>query len=69
MSEVLAPDQWGNRYLVNIGLPKKPAPAGSGDASAVWVVSAGPNGNVETAYRLPARSASVGGDDVGARVR
>ena len=69
VSEGLSPDPWGNRYLVNIGLLKEPAPVGSGDASAVWVLSAGPNGNVETAYRLPARSASVGGDDVGARVR
>ena len=69
VSEGLSPDPWGNRYLVNIGLLKATAPAGSGDASAVWVLSAGPNGNVETAYRLPARSASVGGDDVGARVR
>ena len=69
VSEGLSPDPWGNRYLVNIGLLKETAPAGSGDASAVWVLSAGPNGNVETAYRLPARSAKVGGDDVGARVR
>ena len=69
VSESLSPDPWGNRYLVNIGLLKETAPAGSGDASAVWVLSAGPNGNVETAYRLPARSARVRGDDVGARVR
>ena len=69
VSEGLSPDPWGNRYLVNIGLLEETAPAGSGDASAVWVLSAGPNGNVETAYRLPAHSASVGGDDVGARVR
>ena len=69
VSEGLSPDPWGNRYLVNIGLLKETASAGSGDASAVWVLSAGPNGNIETAFRLPARSASVGGDDVGARVR
>ena len=69
VSEGLSPDPWGNRYLVNIGLLKETAPAGSGNESAVWVLSAGPNGSVETAYRLPARSASVGGDDVGERVR
>ena len=69
VSEGLSRDPWGNPYVVNIGLLKETAPAGSGDASAVWVLSAGPNSIVETAYRLPARSASVGGDDVGARVR
>ena len=69
VSEGFSPDPWGNQYLVNIGLLKETAPAGSGDASAVWVLSAGPNSIVDTAYRLPARSASVGGDDIGARVR
>jgi hypothetical protein len=48
------PDGWGNRLLVNAG--------GTG---AVWVLSAGPNGIVETAFD----GAQPDGDDIAARIR
>ena len=57
------PDPWGNRYLVNAGLLSDEASA------AVWVLSAGPNGIVETPYRASTTSSGLGGDDIGARVR
>jgi len=36
---------------------------------AVWVLSAGPNGIIETPFDQPASTASPGGDDIAARVR
>jgi len=57
------PDPWGNRYLVNAGPLSDAAPA------PVWVLSAGPNGVIETPYRASSTSSGLGGDDIGARVR
>lgn len=48
------PDGWGNQLLVNAG--------GTG---TIWVLSAGPNGIVET----PFDGAQAGGDDIAARIR
>lgn len=59
VSTALAPDPWGNRYAFNVGVV----------GGALWVISAGPNGIVETAFEQEAASASLRGDDVGARVR
>ncbi len=57
-------DPWGNRYLVNIG---KLDPAVS---SAALVISAGPNGRLETSANADAASAvTPAGDDIVARVR
>lgn len=60
----LETDPWGNQYLVNIGT------ATSGGASASFVLSAGPNGKVETAFAI-LRSSFVtpGGDDIIFRIR
>lgn len=56
-----AADPWGNRLLMNVA---------AHDASrAVWVISAGPNGIIETPFDQPAPTASPGGDDIAARVR
>lgn len=64
-------DPWGNRYMVNVGalsgLPHSDAAAGVG--RAVWVLSAGPNGIVETPFDQPADRAKLAGDDIGFRVR
>jgi prepilin-type N-terminal cleavage/methylation domain-containing protein len=64
-------DPWGNRYMVNVGalsgLPHGDAAAGVG--RAVWVLSAGPNGIVETPFDQPADRAKLSGDDIGFRVR
>lgn len=53
----VSPDPWGNEILVN---------ASAGKDSSMWVISAGPNGIVETGF---ADAASPTGDDVGARIR
>lgn len=73
-------DPWGNRYLVNIGARGYDSPLTltlsplrvereSERSSAVWVLSAGPNGIIETPFSAPASSAVLGGDDIGALVR
>ena len=69
MSLPLRSDPWGNRYLVNTGALQTSEPEdASTDLRALWVLSAGPNGLVETPYAAPAVSAVVGGDDIGARI-
>ena len=59
------PDPWGNQYLVNRGVTQTGQTA---EPFAVWVLSAGPNGLIETPYAAPAVSAALGGDDIGARI-
>ncbi|MDO8678937.1 MAG: type II secretion system protein GspG [Acidobacteriota bacterium] len=60
----LPADPWGNKYVVNIG---KSDP---GASKAVWVISAGSNGNIETAADASARSSiDPSGDDIIARVK
>ena len=69
VSQPLRPDPWGNRYMVNVGILRRVAAAGLPPAERVlWVLSAGPNGILETPYGSPAAAAVVGGDDVGARI-
>ena len=54
-------DPWGNCYLVNLG-------ASAGDRPAtVWVLSAGPNGVVDTPFIAPLDAPA--GDDVARRIR
>ena len=69
VSQPLRSDPWGNRYLMNIGaLQTSEADEASTEPRALWVLSAGPNGLVETPYAASAASAVVGGDDIGARI-
>jgi type II secretory pathway pseudopilin PulG len=60
-------DPWGHRYLINA------SSLGFGLQKAVFVLSAGPNENVETTFDQNIGSGSsavaVGGDDIVARVR
>lgn len=57
-------DPWGNQFLVNIG--KADPSAGK----AVWVISAGPNGKLETPADLSAASVlTSAGDDIVVRVK
>lgn len=59
-------DPWGNAYLVNIG---KADPALS-TKKAVWVISAGPNGQIETTSDTAASgTVTAGGDDIIARIQ
>lgn len=71
-SQLLA-DPWGNRYAVNVALidlSPGAATAGGQAKMAVWVLSAGPNGIVETPFAQSILTAvRPGGDDIGTRVQ
>ena len=71
-SQLLA-DPWGNRYAVNVALidlSLGAATASGQPKMAVWVLSAGPNGIVETPFAQSILSAvRPGGDDIGTRVQ
>jgi hypothetical protein len=57
MTDVTA-DQWGNAYITNAdGFSVKDAP--------VWVLSAGPNAQIDT----PVLNTVVIGDDIGIRIQ
>lgn len=66
----IGPDPWNHRYMVNVGLLSS---RGSGsrehDSRAVWVLSAGPNGIIETTIDQPADRARTGGDDIVYRIQ
>ena len=65
-TDQLTPDPWGNRYLVNI----KNGDPGAAAGKVIWVLSAGPNGKIETDPTALTDSGPVpGGDDVAVRVR
>jgi type II secretory pathway pseudopilin PulG len=71
-SSDIGPDPWGNRYLVNIGLidTSPGAVTLSGQQKrAVWVLSAGPNGTVDTPFSQPILNALAGGDDIAVRIQ
>ncbi len=72
LSSELRSDPWGNRYLINIGLldtsPGVMTLNGRPKA-AVWVLSAGPDGLIETLFNQPITVAVLGGDDVGQRIQ
>jgi len=59
-----AVDPWGNRYLANV---RSLGVSGS----AVWVISAGPNGVIETAVTVSGTGAAtaLANDDIGFRVQ
>jgi prepilin-type N-terminal cleavage/methylation domain-containing protein len=64
------PDPWGNRYAVNIG---NWVNTGTTTSNAVWVLSAGPDGVIQTAFNpaLPAtgQTLTTAGDDIAYRIR
>ena len=62
--ERLSTDPWGNRYLVNVRMASPEAE----DEAPTWVLSAGPNGKIETPSNGAAGSAP-GGDDIVYRVK
>jgi prepilin-type N-terminal cleavage/methylation domain-containing protein len=72
-SSQLMADPWGRRYAVNVGLVdlSPGAATASGQAKmAVWVLSAGPNGIIETPFAQSILTAvRPGGDDIGTRVQ
>jgi prepilin-type N-terminal cleavage/methylation domain-containing protein len=72
-SSQIGADPWGNRYLVNIGLiDTSPGAATlSGQPKmAVWVLSAGPNGIIETPFSVSILNTTTSyGDDLTFRVQ
>ena len=72
LSGPVTSDPWGNRYLVNIGLiDTSPGPNGAGGSmkKAVWVITAGPDGMIDTPPIQALTIAELGGDDIGARIQ
>lgn len=72
VSNVINPDPWNNRYMVNVGLldtTQGTQAAGGGTKNAVWAITAGPNGTIETAYSQSITVAVAGGDDIGLRLQ
>lgn len=63
------PDPWQNRYMANVGALVAARSAASTERPALVILSAGPNGIVETPYVLSPRDPRPGGDDVLALVR
>jgi prepilin-type N-terminal cleavage/methylation domain-containing protein len=60
-------DPWGNRYMVNIRFLEASIGQLYSDGQvklAVWVISAGPNGIIETPFAQPSASAEKFGDDI-----
>lgn len=72
LSSAINSDPWGNRYVVNIELIDSSASAttrSGGIKAAVWILSAGSNGIIETPYSQSVLYAAVGGDDIGFRIQ
>jgi hypothetical protein len=60
-------DPWNNRYMVNVGFfdPSAGLQTTTGaPKAAVWVISAGPNGQIETVFSQQVTLAIRGGDDI-----
>jgi len=72
MSSTIGADPWGNRYVVNIELvdtSANPTTRSGGIKAAVWVLSAGANGIIETPFAQSILAAVTGGDDIGTRLQ
>lgn len=71
-SSTINSDPWNNRYAVNIGLvdPTQGVQGvGGGTKNAVWVLSPGPDGVVDTAYSQAVTVATQSGDDLAFRLQ
>ena len=72
-SSEISADPWGNRYVVNVGLidlSPGAATAGGQAKMAVWVLSAGSNGIIETPFASSVLKATQpGGDDIATRIQ
>jgi prepilin-type N-terminal cleavage/methylation domain-containing protein len=72
LSSGIGADPWNNRYMVNVNLIDTTLgtqTAAGVTKSAVWVISAGPNGQIETTYTQSITTAVAGGDDIGVRIQ
>ena len=63
-------DPWGHQFLLNVVVLRAARPdAHAREQYAVFVISAGPNGVIETPFVQPASSARAYGDDVIVRIQ
>ena len=72
VSNAIGADPWNNRYMVNVGLidtTQGTQTAAGVTKSSVWVLTAGPNGTVDTLYSQSITVAILGGDDIGLRLQ
>jgi prepilin-type N-terminal cleavage/methylation domain-containing protein len=73
LSSGISADAWNNRHMVNIGAidtTQGTQTAGGAAKSAVWVISAGPNGQIETPPTQAITAAPTpAGDDLGVRIQ
>lgn len=72
VSSDIGADAWNNRYAVNVGLidtTQGTQTSGGATKNAVWVLSPGPNGQIETVHAQSITSAVTGGDDIAVRVQ
>jgi general secretion pathway protein G len=73
LSSPIGADPWNNRYMANVGLldTSQGVQTASGAVkSAVWVISAGPDGVLQTPFNLPVtRVQTQLGDDIGFRIQ
>ncbi|MCX6550317.1 MAG: hypothetical protein NTY02_04785 [Acidobacteria bacterium] len=70
ISKPVTADPWGHAYLANTGfLRGLPPRAGWCTRCAVYVISAGPNGLIETPFQQPIANANVLGDDLVVRIQ
>lgn len=72
LSSDIGSDPWNNRYMVNIGLIDTSVGAvglGGAPKNAVWVISAGPNGTIETPFNQSVTAATREGDDIAIRIQ
>ena len=70
ISKPITGDPWGHAYLINTGFLRGfPPRSGWCTDCAVYAISAGPNGVLETPFQQPAASANLLGDDLGVRIQ
>jgi prepilin-type N-terminal cleavage/methylation domain-containing protein len=72
LSMGIGADAWNNRYAVNIAhidTTQGTQAAGGGTKHAVWVISAGSNGQLETAHTQSITAAVASGDDIAVRIQ
>jgi type II secretory pathway pseudopilin PulG len=70
LERAITGDPWGHRYLVNIGfLRENPSRQDRCASCAVFVLSAGPDGLLQTPFEQPIADASLVGDDLGVRIQ
>jgi len=66
----LGADPWGHAYLINTGFLRGLPPRGGRCTNcAVYAISAGPNGVVDTPFRQPLANANLLGDDLAVRIQ